>query len=90
VTRVIPKTPVPYHPSLCAPHVRIPTLAMIAPDDEIAGAVPAVSLAAYETILGPKKLIELEGGHFGLLFYPSELFERYAQAQRDFLCEVLL
>jgi uncharacterized protein len=90
VTRVIPKTPVPYHPSICAPHIRVPTLAMIAPDDEMAGAAPAVSLAAYEIIPGLKKLIELEGGHFGLLFYPGELFERYAQAQREFLCQTLL
>jgi uncharacterized protein len=90
VMRMIPKTPVPYHPSLCAPHLRVPTLAMIAPDDEMAGASPEVSRAAYETIPGPKRLIELEGGHFGLLFYPGELFDRYAQEQREFLCEVLL
>jgi uncharacterized protein len=90
VTRVIPKTPAPYHPSLCAPHIHVPTLAMISPEDEMAGAAPAVARAAYETIAGPKKLIDLDGGHFGLLYYPSELFDRYAQGQRDFLCGVLL
>jgi hypothetical protein len=63
---------------------------MIAPDDEMAGAVPAISLAAYEAIPAAKKLIELEGGHFGLLYYPSELFDRYALAQREFLCDVML
>jgi len=89
VMRVIPKTPVPYHPGLSAPHVHVPTLAMISPEDEMIGATPGVALAAYEAIPGPKKLIELEGGHFGLLFYPSELFDRYSRAQSEFLCEVL-
>jgi uncharacterized protein len=90
VTRVIPKTPVPYHPGLCAPHIQIPTLALISPKDEMAGANPTVSRAAFDSIPGPKQLIEIEGGHFGLLYYPGELFEQYSRAQRDFLSERLL
>ena len=34
VTRVIPSTSVPYHPILCTPFVRAPTLLMVAPEDE--------------------------------------------------------
>jgi uncharacterized protein len=90
VTRVIPKTPAPYHPGICAPHIKVPTLMMIAPEDEMAGAVPAIARAAYDSIPGNKELIEIAGGHFGLLHYPSELFEQAAHAQRDFLLRVLL
>ena len=90
VTRVIPKTPAPYHPGICAPHVKAPTLMMIAPEDEMAGANPAVARAAYDSIPAKKELVEIEGGHFGLLHYPSELFNRAAHAQRDFLLRILL
>lgn len=90
VTRVIPKTAVPYHPGICAPHINAPTLMMIAPEDEMAGAVPAVARAAYESIPAKKELIEIAGGHFGLLHYPSDLFDQAAHAQRDFLVRTLL
>jgi hypothetical protein len=90
VTRVIPKTPVPYHPGICAPHVKAPTLMMIAPEDEMAGANPVVARAAYDSIPAKKELVEIAGGHFGLLHYPSELFDQAAHAQRDFLLRTLL
>jgi hypothetical protein len=90
VTRVIPKTPAPYHPNICAPHVRASTLMMIAPEDEMVGANPAVARAAYDCIPAKKELVEIDGGHFGLLHYPSELFDRAARAQRDFLMRILL
>jgi hypothetical protein len=35
VTRVLPTTPVPYHPTLCSPFVKAPTLLMVAPEDEM-------------------------------------------------------
>src|SRR5438128_11228326 len=50
VTRVIPKTPAPYHPGICAPHIKVHTLMMIAPEDEMAGASPAIARAAYHGI----------------------------------------
>jgi pimeloyl-ACP methyl ester carboxylesterase len=90
VTRVIPKTPAPYHPGICAPYVKAPTLMMIAPEDEMAGANPAVARAAYDSIPAKKELVEIAGGHFGLLHYPSELFDQAACAQRDFLVRMLL
>ena len=73
VTRVIPKTPAPYHPGICAPYVKAPTLMMIAPEDEMAGANPAVARAAYDSIPAKKELVEIAGGHFGLLHYPSSI-----------------
>jgi hypothetical protein len=32
---VLPETPVPYYPTLCAPFVTAPILLMVAPDDEM-------------------------------------------------------
>jgi uncharacterized protein len=85
VTRVNPPTPVPCHPGLCAAHVRVPILFMIAPEDEMPGANPAVSRQAFEAVPGPKELFEIGGGHFGLLHYPSALFDEASSVQRDFL-----
>lgn len=90
VTRFIPKTPAPYHPGICARHIKAPTLMMIAPEDEMAGANPDVARAAYDAIPSKKELVEIAGGHFGLLHYPSELFNQAARAQRDFLVRHLL
>jgi uncharacterized protein len=63
---------------------------MIAPEDEMAGANPVVARAAYDSIPAKKELVEIAGGHFGLLHYPSELFDQAAHAQRDFLLRILL
>jgi len=37
----------------------------------------------------PKELLEIDGGHFGLLHYPSALFDQATGAQRDFLLRSL-
>ncbi len=88
-TRVAPSTPAPFHAGIATAHLRRPFLMMIAPEDEMPGADPAVSGAAYRAAPGPKELIEIDGGHFGLLHHPSELFDRASQAQRDFLVRTL-
>jgi hypothetical protein len=85
VTRVIPPTPAPFSPALCAPHVTAPTLMMVAPEDEMVQASPAVARETYEALGGPKQWHEIAGGHFGLLWYPSDLFNEASGAQRDFL-----
>jgi alpha-beta hydrolase superfamily lysophospholipase len=90
VTRVTPNTPAPFHAVLCAPHVQAPILVMIAPEDEMPGANPAVSRLAYEAAPEPKELFEIGGGHFGLLHYPSELFSQASAVQSDFLIRHLL
>ena len=90
VTRARPKTPVAWHPGLCAGHVCCPSLFLVSAEDEMPGALPAVSREAYEKVAGPKGWIEIEGGHFGLLYFPSEEFERASSAQARFLCEHLL
>jgi len=85
VTRVLPATPVPYTPTLCAPFVTAPTLLMVAPEDEMVHANYSVTRQAYELIPGPKQWYDIRGGHFGLLYYPSELFEEASQVQTKFL-----
>ena len=84
-SRVIPLTPAPFSPVLCAPHIAIPTLMMVAPEDEMVGANPVVARKAFELLAGPKAWYEIDGGHFGLLWHPSELFDEAARVQRDFL-----
>lgn len=85
VTRVVPDTPVPYSPVLCAPFVGPPTLMMVAPDDEMEHANYEVSRLAYELMPEPKQWYDIGGGHFGLLYHPSPLFDEAARTQSSFL-----
>lgn len=85
VTRVIPETAVPYHPALCAPFVNAPTLLMVAPQDEMVHANYSVARQAYEFLPGPKQWHDIAGGHFGLVYYPGELFDEASRVQTEFL-----
>jgi pimeloyl-ACP methyl ester carboxylesterase len=90
VTRAQPKTPVAWHPGLCASHISCPSLFLVSAEDEMPGALPTVAREAYDKIAGAKEWIEIDGGHFGLLYVPSEEFERASSAQARFLSEHLL
>jgi uncharacterized protein len=85
ITRVKRGSDEPYHPVLAASRVRCPTQLIIAIEDEMPGARSEIAHLAYDRLAGPKELIEIEGGHFGLLFHPSPLFDQASTAQRDFL-----
>lgn len=85
VTRAQPRTPEPWHPGLCAAYVTRPTVFLVSEADEMRNAAPMVARYAFETLRGPKEWIDLEGGHFGLLYYPSEEFTRASFAQARFL-----
>jgi alpha-beta hydrolase superfamily lysophospholipase len=85
VTRVRPNTPEPWNGVICAPYVKAPLLMMVSPHDEMRGANPKVARLAFESAPEPKEWMEIEGGHFGLLYYPSELFDRASSAQCGFL-----
>ena len=89
-TRVIPPTPVPFSPYLAAPFIKADILFMVAPGDEMVMANPDVARATYELIPSYKEYQEIPGGHFGLLYYPSELFDRASSIQADFLSRRLL
>lgn len=90
MTRAHPNTPVAWHPGLCARHISCPTLFVVSPQDEMPGALPAVARDAYDKLAGPKEWIEIDGGHFGLLYFPSEEFERASSVQARFLSGHLL
>jgi alpha-beta hydrolase superfamily lysophospholipase len=75
----------PYQPVLCATRVRVPALFVVATDDEMPGASSAVSRLAFDLVPGPKELMEVDGGHFGLLYHPGPLFDLASRAERDFL-----
>jgi len=72
-----------FHPGLCAKHIKAAVYLSIASEDEMAS--PVVAREVYELIPGPKEKMEMEGGHFGLLYYPSELFSSASKGQTDFL-----
>jgi len=79
----------PYHPGLCAARVRAPALFVIASHDEMPGASSTVARSVFERLPGPKELIELDGGHFGLLYHPGALFDQASSAECDFLVRCL-
>lgn len=85
VIRVIPPTRVPYHPVLCAPFVKAPTLMMVAPEDEMVHANYAVAKLAYGLMPGPKEWYDIAGGHFGLIYFPGERFDEASRVQTEFL-----
>ena len=90
VTRVIPPTPVPFSAYLAAPYIKAPTFMMVAPRDEMAHCNYAVTRATFDLLRCRKQWAEIDGGHFGLLYYPGELFDQATSAQRDFLTGALL
>lgn len=90
VTRVLPATPCRFHAGIAAPYLVRPLLMMIAPQDEMPGANPEVSRAAYDAVPGPKELVEMDGGHFGLLHHPSVLFDQASATQCEFLVRTLI
>lgn len=90
VTRCIPDTPVPYSPILCAPYLRAPILMMVAPEDEMVHANYEVARFAYDLMPEPKEWYDIRDGHFGLLYYPGEVFEEASRRQTEFLHARLL
>ncbi|MFC7157619.1 alpha/beta hydrolase [Halomarina halobia] len=90
VTLVRPKRPVQWYPGLCATDVSCPAMFVVSPEDEMPRSTPIVARDAYERLAGPKKWVEIPGGHFGLLYYPSETFDQASSAQSQFLTENLL
>ena len=83
-TYVTPKVPVKFNSVLCMPYINAAVLMMVAQEDEIKGANPDVAKYAFSLAKGPKELIEIDGGHFGLLYYPSTLFEQACKEQIRF------
>ena len=80
-----PVTRVPFDAILCAPHLQAALLMVIARNDEMEGASSSISRLVWKLAPQPKEMVELDGGHFGLLHYPSPLFDQAVHVQCDFL-----
>lgn len=84
-TFVDPDVPTRFNPVLCAPYIKAAVLMVVAYEDEMSGANSNVARIAYNAAPQPKQLVEIDGGHFGLLHYPSQLFDQVSSAQVSFL-----
>lgn len=83
------ETPDRFHVGQCASHLKAPVLMVVATNDEMTGASPKVTKEVFEMIKQPKEWVDIDGGHFGLLYYPSDLFNQSSRAQVDFLMKYL-
>jgi pimeloyl-ACP methyl ester carboxylesterase len=89
VIRVIPPTAVPLSAYLAAPFIRGSTLLMAGHNDEMVQCNPDVTRAVFELMRCRKQRADIGGGHFGLLYYPSKIFEQVSAEQCAFLVEAL-
>jgi alpha-beta hydrolase superfamily lysophospholipase len=89
-TRVIPETPVACNPYVTAPHLTMPVQMMVGCNDEMVHCNPEVQRAVFDRIVGEKEFVEIEGGHFGLLWHPSAQFDEAVSRQVEFLTRVLV
>lgn len=83
-TYVTPKVPVKFNSVIGIPYIKAALLMMVAHDDEMPGANSDVARYAFSLAPEPKQLVEIEGGHFGLLYHPGTLFDEASATQADF------
>ncbi len=84
-TRAVLDTPEPFDAQPCMRYIDVPLLMVVAEHDEMPGANADVARASYELAPDPKELVEIDGGHFGLLYEEEPAFEMSINAQADFL-----
>ena len=85
VTRVIPRTEVPFTPLLAAPFINAPVLMMIGKDDEMPLISRDVQLEVYGRIESDKEFYEIDGGHFGAIYPHSKIFYEAISKQSAFI-----
>src|SRR5262249_31710731 len=73
------------HPEI-AFQERAPSLMMA---DEMVHCNPEVTRAVFHLMRCLKQWADIDGGHFGLLYYPSEIFDQASTEQCAFLVEAL-
>lgn len=81
--------PKSFHIGQCASHLKAPILMVVATNDEMSGANPDVTQAIFDRIKQSKEWVDIDGGHFGLLYYPSPIFDKSSKAQINFLNKYL-
>ena len=88
VTRVIPRTEVPFTPLLTSPFITAPVFMMIGKDDEMPHISRDVQLEVYNRIESDKEFYEIDGGHFGAIYPKSEIFYEAIKKQTAFLTSI--
>jgi alpha-beta hydrolase superfamily lysophospholipase len=78
-----------FDPFACAPRILAPTMFVMSPDDEMPASSSDVARELFARLDGPKELLEVEGGHFGIIEYPSAEFDRASAAQASWLARTL-
>lgn len=78
-----------FDPFACAHHVAVPIQFVMSPEDEMPGANSEVARALIALLLGPTEVVEVEGGHFGIIEHPSAAFEHASAAESAFLTRIL-
>jgi pimeloyl-ACP methyl ester carboxylesterase len=73
---------------LPAKHLKVPTLFVIAKDDEVPLCELATNRQCFDLIEAPKEIVEIKGGHFGLIYQGSEPYRQAVEADIKFLRSV--
>ncbi len=82
-------TPDNFDISHLSKHLKAPILMLVAREDEMKGANPELSKYIFKNVTKPKEWVDMEGGHFGLLYHPGPLFDKSSRVQIDFLMKYL-
>ena len=85
VTRVIPKTEVPFSPLVTAPFIQVPVLMMTGKEDEMPQISRDVQLEVFARIKTKKQFHEIDGGHFGAIYPHTPLFHEAIAVQSAFI-----
>jgi pimeloyl-ACP methyl ester carboxylesterase len=85
VTLAFGNQPVAWQPGLCASYLDVPVLMLVSPQDEMIRANPLVARSVFDSLCSQKEWYSIAGGHFGLLYHPSELFIEARAVQVGFL-----
>jgi pimeloyl-ACP methyl ester carboxylesterase len=73
---------------LPAKYLKVPTLFVIATDDEVPLCELTTNSQCFDLIEAPKQLVEIKGGHFGLIYQGSEPYRQAVDADIKFLQSV--
>lgn len=89
VTHVTPNVPVYFSPGLCVRHLDAALLMIVAYEDEMPYVSSEIARDVYAMAPEPKQLHQIDGGHFGIVEFPSALFDEACAVQVDFLRQYL-
>ena len=89
VTRVIPKTEVPFSPQVTASFISCPTLMVVGRNDEMPHIMPSIQRHVFDCLTCSKEFYDIDGGHFGALWPDTDLFREALELELKFLKAVL-